>query len=81
VHALLRSASNLVFGFDFSATALKGSKGIAQPTHRYYRSQALEEGGRNCMLAVCWRRCTALKTQSTPYRKVINDAGVPLLES
>ena len=26
-------------------------------------------------------RCTPLKTQSTPYRKVINDAGVPLLES
>jgi len=29
VHALSQPASNLVFGFDFSATAFVGSKGIA----------------------------------------------------
>jgi len=51
VHALFQPASNLVVGFDFSATAFVGSKGIAQPPHRYCRSQALEEGVRDCMLA------------------------------
>jgi len=50
VHALFQSASNLVFGFDLSSTALKGSKGIAQPPHRYCRSQALEKK----VETVCW---------------------------
>ena len=53
MHALFQPASNLVFGFDFSATAFKfmGSKGLAQSALRYCRSQALEEGIRDCTLA------------------------------
>ena len=31
MHALFQPARNLVFGFDFSATAFVGSNGIAQP--------------------------------------------------
>jgi len=51
LHALFQPASNLVFGFDFSATAFMGSKGLAQPLHQYCRNQALEEGVRDCALA------------------------------
>jgi len=43
VHALFQPLINLVFGFDFSATAFMGLKGIAQPQHQYCRSQALVE--------------------------------------
>jgi hypothetical protein len=50
VHALFQPARNLVFGFDFSATAFMGSKGLAQPSHQYCRSQALEQGVRDCTL-------------------------------
>jgi len=53
VHALFQPGSNLVrvFGFDFSTTAFMGSTGIAQPPYSYGRSQALEEGVRDCMPA------------------------------
>ena len=33
VHVLFQPARNHVFGFDFSATAFMGSKGLAQPPH------------------------------------------------
>jgi len=49
VHAFFQPASNHVF-YDFSATDFEGSKGIAQPPHRYCRSQALEEGVGDCIL-------------------------------
>ena len=80
MHVLVQPASNLIFGFDFSATAFIRSKDIAHPHHWWCRSQALEEGVRDCMLASI-RRCTPLKKQSTPYRKVMNDAGFPLPQS
>jgi len=41
-------SSDLIF--QLGPTAFVGSKGIAQPPHQYYRSQALEEGVRDCML-------------------------------
>jgi len=77
VHALFQPASNLAFGFDFRLQPSWGPKvshnlPIVTVGVRLWKRESE---------TVRWQSCTPPKTQSTPYRKVINDAGVHLLES
>jgi len=75
VHYLFQPARNCIriclFEYIFH-----GVHRYRTTSHRYCKSQALEEGPGVRDWLLVRRRCTPLKTQSTPYRKVINDAGV-----
>ena len=80
IHSLLASSSTRLTCAFLAHREFKSEIKLGPQTHigAEYESGS---GRGSQRLYAGRRRCTPLKTQSTPYRKVINDARVPLLES